>query len=63
VTRVPGEDRRVKLLELTEAGAALRKQLSEAVAERALVLRRLSDAERMTLAPSWNGSCARTPQT
>lgn len=51
VIRVPGKDRRAKLLELTEEGAALREQLADAVAERALVLRRLSDAERRTLAP------------
>jgi DNA-binding MarR family transcriptional regulator len=51
VTRVPGEDRRVKLLQLTASGQTLRNQMSEAVAERALVLRRLSAAERRTLAP------------
>jgi len=51
VTRVPGEDRRFKLLQLTPAGEKLRNQISEAVAERALVLRRLSGPERKTLAP------------
>lgn len=51
VARVPGEDRRVKLLELTDEGVALRTQLSDAVAKRALVLRRLSEAERKVLAP------------
>ncbi len=51
VTRVPGEDRRFKLLQLTPAGENLRNQISEAVAERALVLRRLSGPERKTLAP------------
>jgi DNA-binding MarR family transcriptional regulator len=51
VTRIPGEDRRVKLLQLTPAGVNLRDQISEAVAERALVLRRLTATERKTLAP------------
>jgi len=51
VTRIPGEDRRVKLLQLTPAGVALRDQVSAAVAERALVLRRLTGPERKTLAP------------
>jgi DNA-binding MarR family transcriptional regulator len=51
VTRVPGKDRRVKLLQLTASGKALRQQLSADVGRRALVLRRLSDAERRTLEP------------
>jgi DNA-binding MarR family transcriptional regulator len=51
VTRVPGEDRRVKLLALTDAGVAMRNRISEAVAERNMILRRLTDAERKTLAP------------
>jgi DNA-binding MarR family transcriptional regulator len=51
VTRVPGEDRRVKLLALTDAGVAKRNQISEAVAERNMILRRLTDAQRKTLAP------------
>ncbi|MBM2618335.1 MarR family transcriptional regulator [Actinoplanes sp. LDG1-06] len=51
ITRIPGRDRRVKLLTLTEAGVALRDQVSEAVAERNIILRRLSDDERSTLAP------------
>lgn len=49
--RLPGEDRRVKLLALTQAGATLRSGLSDAVAENALVLRRLTETERATLAP------------
>ena len=51
VTRVTGEDRRVKLLALTDAGTAMRDQISAAVADRNLILRRLSDAERKRLAP------------
>lgn len=51
VERVPGEDRRVKLLELTDEGTRLREQLSTAVAERALVLRRLTASQRSTLRP------------
>jgi DNA-binding MarR family transcriptional regulator len=51
VCRVPGEDRRIKLLQLTPDGLQLRDQISEAVAERALVLRRLTAAERKTLSP------------
>ena len=34
VCRVPGDDRRVKLLQLTPAGEKLRDEISEAVAER-----------------------------
>jgi DNA-binding MarR family transcriptional regulator len=51
ITRIPGTDRRVKLLTLTPAGVALRDQISEAVAERNMILRRLTDTERATLAP------------
>jgi DNA-binding MarR family transcriptional regulator len=51
VCRVPGDDRRVKLLQLTPAGVDLRNQISEAVADRALVLRRLTPTERKTLSP------------
>lgn len=51
VTRVPGEDRRVKLLALTDAGVAMRDQISEAVAERNIILRRLTPAEREALTP------------
>jgi DNA-binding MarR family transcriptional regulator len=51
ITRIPGTDRRVKLLTLTPDGVALRDQISEAVAERNMILRRLTDTERATLAP------------
>lgn len=51
VARVPGDDRRVKLLALTEAGVAMREQISTAVAERNVLMRRLSDTERQALAP------------
>jgi len=51
ITRIPGADRRVKLLTLTDEGVALRDQISSAVAERNMILRRLTDAERRTLAP------------
>lgn len=51
VERVPGEDRRVKLLALTDAGVSMRDQLSDAVAERSMVLRRLTDQQRAELAP------------
>jgi DNA-binding MarR family transcriptional regulator len=51
VTRVTGEDRRVKLLALTESGTTLRNEISDTVAERSMVLRRLNDTERKTLAP------------
>jgi len=51
VRRVPGEDRRVKLLALTEAGVAMRDQIAQAVAERNMLLLRLTDDERKTLAP------------
>ncbi|MCY1143191.1 MarR family transcriptional regulator [Actinoplanes sp. Pm04-4] len=51
ITRIPGTDRRVKLLTLTDAGEAMRDQISTAVAERNMILLRLTDAERRTLAP------------
>lgn len=51
VERVPGADRRVKLLKLTDAGVQMRSEISEAVADRALVLRRLNDTQRQTLRP------------
>lgn len=51
VERVPGADRRVKLLQLTEAGEQMRDDFAEAVADHALVLRRLDDAQRQTLRP------------
>jgi DNA-binding MarR family transcriptional regulator len=49
--RIPGSDRRVKLLALTDEGKTLRDQIAVAVTERSTVLRRLSDAERKTLGP------------
>ncbi|MEV6965883.1 MarR family transcriptional regulator [Hamadaea sp. NPDC051192] len=51
ITRVPGEDRRYKLLALTEEGVALRSRIAQAVAERNMLLHRLTDDERNTLAP------------
>jgi DNA-binding MarR family transcriptional regulator len=51
VERVTGEDRRIKLLALTGAGRAMRDQIAAAVAERNMILLRLSDAERRRLAP------------
>ena len=49
--RESGQDRRVKLLVPTPEGAALRDRITEAVSEHSLVLRRLDDTERQTLAP------------
>lgn len=51
VERVPGEDRRVKLLSLTKSGLALRAEISSAIAERSMVLQRLTDSQRKALAP------------
>ncbi|MFI5496734.1 MarR family winged helix-turn-helix transcriptional regulator [Actinoplanes sp. NPDC051859] len=51
LTRVPGEDRRVKLLALTDAGRAVRDQVAAAVADRHILLRRLTDDERRVLTP------------
>lgn len=51
VNRVPGADRRVRLLRLTEEGQALRDRLSAAITESSLVLLRLSDADRANLEP------------
>lgn len=51
VERVPGRDRRVKLLQLTETGTRTRDQISAAVADRALVLRRLDQSQRKALRP------------
>lgn len=51
VRRVPGEDRRVKLLELTPEGKRLRARISEGVADNAGVLRRLDDEQRAVLRP------------
>ena len=41
----------MKLLTLTEDGVGLRDKISAAVAERNMILRRLTDDERRTLAP------------
>ena len=49
VTREPGDDRRVKVLTLTKAGAALRTKLSRAVARQSPVMVRLGSADRVTL--------------
>jgi DNA-binding MarR family transcriptional regulator len=51
LARVIGEDRRVKLLALTDAGVAMRDRISAAVAEHNMILLRLSDTERRRLAP------------
>lgn len=51
VVRVPGADRRVKLLTLTQDGSAERDRVEAAVAERSMVLLRLDDRERTALAP------------
>ena len=51
VERVPGTDRRVKLLQLTDTGTQTRDRISDAVARHALVLRRLTPAQRTTLRP------------
>ena len=51
VERVPGTDRRVKLLQLTRKGATMRNRISDTVADRALILRRLDDDQRKALRP------------
>lgn len=51
VDRIPGADRRVKLLSLTEKGTRLREELSQAVAEGDLVMHRLDAAQRNALLP------------
>lgn len=51
VERVPGADRRVKLLSLTAKGMQVREGISQAVVERDLVMRRLDDAQRAALRP------------
>lgn len=50
VARVAADDRRVKLLELTEAGRALRRRLAADVARGAAVIARLDPDERDALA-------------
>jgi DNA-binding MarR family transcriptional regulator len=49
VERVPGDDRRVKLLALTPHGVSVRDALSDAVGRESRVLRRLDDAQRASL--------------
>jgi DNA-binding MarR family transcriptional regulator len=49
VERVPGEDRRVKMVTLTDKGRALRARLAARVAEGSTVTRRLSDDQRAAL--------------
>lgn len=49
VIRVPGQDRRVKLLEITPEGSALRDRITDAIASRAIIERRLDDDERAGL--------------
>ena len=51
VERVPGADRRIKLLSLTAEGTQVREEFSQAVAEHDLVMHRLDDAQRMALRP------------
>lgn len=51
VERIPGQDRRIKLLSLTKDGVALRDKISTAVSEHNMLLIRLTDAERKALAP------------
>ncbi|WP_137979331.1 MarR family transcriptional regulator [Streptomyces violaceusniger] len=46
VERVPGADRRTKLLALTEKGVTVRDQLAKAAADRSPLHRNLTDAER-----------------
>lgn len=50
VERVPGSDRRVKVLQLTRRGVALRKDLADRVAKRSTVTARLTATERQQLA-------------
>ena len=49
VTRVPGEDRRVKLLQLTPNGTAVRERAALAVSSQIDFARRLDAGERETL--------------
>jgi len=50
VTRVPGKDRRVKLLVVTERGAELREQLAEAVTQQSVLGQKLDPRQREDLA-------------
>ncbi|MGH3860999.1 MarR family winged helix-turn-helix transcriptional regulator [Actinokineospora sp.] len=49
IERVPGADRRVKLLSLTDEGMALRGELANRVAARSTLSARLGKAERVQL--------------
>jgi len=49
VTRVPGKDRRVKVLTLTRAGEKVRRELARAVTESSSLLSHLSPGDRHTL--------------
>jgi DNA-binding MarR family transcriptional regulator len=49
VTRAPGRDRRVKLLEVTPAGRELRERMATVATDRTLITERLSDDDRATL--------------
>jgi len=61
VERVPGEDRRVKLLRLTRRGTALRTDLADRVARGSTVTARLDAAERRQLATLLDKLLGRTP--
>lgn len=50
ITRVPGSDRRIKLLVATERGNALRADLAEAIATKSVLERNLSAERRADLA-------------
>jgi len=49
VVRVAGSDRRVKLLELTDEGRALRASLGDAIAQGATIIKQLDEAARHQL--------------
>jgi DNA-binding MarR family transcriptional regulator len=49
VERVPGADRRIKMLELTPTGKATRDKLEAQIAQLSPVMRGLTQAERQTL--------------
>ena len=46
IERVPGEDRRIKLLELTPKGKRVRKQLSDRISKQSPVMVSLSESDR-----------------
>lgn len=49
--RIPGTDRRVKLLSLTPDGITMRERISRKVSEHAVMLHRLDDTQRAALRP------------